>query len=518
VALVNPPSMSTPTMRAQDAVQPLGLAYVAAAVIQAGHALTVVDAVGEALDTLRVWSFERRILLRGISFDEIVARIPEDIDVIGVSCMFSNAWRPTRELLIHLKRARPRARLVLGGEHATACHAHILATCDAVDFCVLGEGEATFCELLDCLAVGVDPSGLHGVASRASPRDLLPLAGVRPSERRPRIRAIASIPEPAWERFPLQRYFDAGFGHGVQRGRTMPILASRGCPYQCTFCSSPSMWTTKWTARAPADVLAEMKRYMVRYGATDFAFYDLTAIVARAWIVEFCDLIIDEGLDITWQLPTGTRSEAIDAEVVRLLYRSGCRNIDYAPESGAPSVLRRIKKRVNLDRMMESIGAAVDGGLEVKVNIILGFPDETPAEIAETYAFIARLARRGIEAVGVFAFCPYPGTELFDDLLARGAIRLDDAYFDALVVTDFGRLVSSNERFSALELQALALGAHALFHAVQLGAHPSRVLRTVLQIARREQTSKAAKAIEAMRTRTRAWRELSRGVPRGADG
>jgi radical SAM superfamily enzyme YgiQ (UPF0313 family) len=68
------------------------------------------------------------------------------------------------------------------------------------------------------------------------------------------------------------------------------------------------------------------------------------AIVKREWIVRFCRLILARGLSFTWQLPSGTRSEAIDAEVAELLHRSGCRNVSYAPESGSPETLARIKK------------------------------------------------------------------------------------------------------------------------------------------------------------------------------
>ena len=510
VVLVHPPAASTPTLRAEEAVPPLGLAYVAAAARQAGHSVQVVDAVGEGLERFSVFDAGRRIILRGLPAEEITSRIPEDANVIGLSCMFSGAWRPNRALIEHVKRARPRARIVLGGEHATACHEHILATCASVDFCVLGEGEETFCRLLQAIAEGSADAPPPGVASRGrSGPAAAAVATLPPTQRRPRVRDIHAIAEPAWDLFPLERYLDGGYAHGVTRGRTMPILASRGCPYQCTFCSSPNMWTTKWVARRPRDVLEEMKRYQQRYGAGDFAFYDVTAIVDRRWIVEFCGLVLDEDLRITWQLPSGTRSEAIDAAVAELLYRSGCHNLDYAPESGAPSVLRRIKKRVDLDRMVRSIRDAVAAGLEVKVNFIIAFPDETLGEIRQTIRLAARLARLGVEAVGLFAFCPYPGSELFDDLLARGKIRLDDAYFDAMVATDAARIVSYNRHLDATQLFTLSMGARAAFYAIQLLTHPSRVLRLASEMARGARTSKTAKGFEAMRMRRRAWRVLS---------
>jgi len=186
-----------------------------------------------------------------LPFDEIVARIPSDTDVIGVSCMFSNAWYPTRDLLVAIRARLPQAWIVLGGEHATACASHVLETCAAVDACVLGEGEHTMLALLACLESGGEAAAVAGVAARRDGR--VPRGGrdLVKSLRGPRIAALDGIPRPAWDLFPIERYIAGQFNHGVVRGRTMPILASRGCPYQCTFCSSPAMWTTKWSARRP---------------------------------------------------------------------------------------------------------------------------------------------------------------------------------------------------------------------------------------------------------------------------
>ena len=125
-----------------------------------------------------------------------------------------------------------------------------------------------------------------------------------------------------------------------------PLMATRGCPYRCTFCSSPSMWGTNWYARDPRDVIAEIKCYLTQYRIEHLEFYDLTAVVDRRWIMEFTALLRAERLPITWRLPSGTRSEALDEEVLGAMVASGCEAIVYAPESGSPRTLARVKKRV----------------------------------------------------------------------------------------------------------------------------------------------------------------------------
>jgi radical SAM superfamily enzyme YgiQ (UPF0313 family) len=270
---------------------------------------------------------------------------------------------------------------------------------------------------------------------------------------------------------------------GVNLGRSMPMLASRGCPYRCTFCSNPRMWGTLWRVRDPQDVFDEMCNYMDDYGATNFDFYDLTAIVRRDWIVSFCRLIIASGREFTWQLPSGTRSEAIDEEVTRLLYESGCRYVNYAPESGSDEILERIKKRISKEKMLESMRSAVRSGIKVKANFILGFPGERPRHILDTYRFILSMSLVGIQDISVFPFSPYPGSELFDFVRQRGDVELDEAYFLSLSqYTDPRYTKSYCENFSALTLRLLCLVAMGLFYFVSYLRRPARFVQLVRNV------------------------------------
>ena len=132
-------------------------------------------------------------------------------------------------------------------------------------------------------------------------------------------------------------------------------MGSRGCPYQCTFCSNPTMWTTRYIVRGIDDLIAEIKSYIERYDITALQFYDLTAITKKRWTIEFCERLMAEGIRIKWSLPSGTRSEALDAETLALLKKTGCNYLVYAPESGSPETLKAIKKRIELDRLTESV-------------------------------------------------------------------------------------------------------------------------------------------------------------------
>lgn len=504
VCLVRLPTLASASAVGQDAVPPLGLAYVAAAVRAAGHHVSGVDAVGEAVHQYSRVPWDAGALLHGLRVEEVVARIDPVADVIGVSCMFSVEWPVAKQLLAAVRHRFPSALVVLGGEHVTACPEFSLRG-GAADVAVLGEGEETFVELLAAHATGRGLADVAGIAFRAADGSI-----VR-SPRRARIRDVDDIAPPDWNVFPVSPYIDNALTHGANLGRSMPILASRGCPYQCTFCSSPLMWTTRWSARRPDAVIAEMKEYMRRFRATNFDFYDLTAIVKKSWIVEFCRLLIAERLDVTWQLPTGTRSEAIDEEVAQLLHASGCRIISYAPESGSRAELARIKKRIDPDRMVASMRAARRAGLVIKVNFVLGFPDMTWRDVRETFGFLARLAGLGVHDVNVFPFSPYPGSALFDRLLGDGRVRLDDEYFRALLAyNDPEHSVSYADLVGSRALSWLNLAAMAFFYSLSLSLRPRRAATLAASLLGRDTSTRFTMALANRRRRRLAMRMAAR--------
>ena len=500
VALVRTPTLTNVTALGQDAVPPIGLAYIAGSLRWAGHHVTAVDAVGEAVHQYTRVPWSQHALIHGMRTEEIVARLDPATDVVGVSCMFSVEWLVVRRVLEAIRAAFPKALIVVGGEHVTACPEFTLTNCPAIDAGVLGEGEEAILDLLDAHIAGRDFGTVPGVVYRSG--DTVVRTG-----HRSRIRTIDDIPEPYWEIFPLATYIDNALTHGANLGRSMPILASRGCPYQCTFCSSPSMWTTFWTARKPELLVAEMKKYMARYGVTNFDFYDLTAIVRKDWILQFGKLLLDEKLNITWQLPSGTRTEVIDAEVSQLLYASGCRIINYAPESGSAPELKRIKKKVTPDRMVESMRAAHRAGLQIKSNFIFGLPGSSWGDIARTYGFLARIAWAGVDDVGVFPFSPYPGSELFEQLRREGRVTLDEPYFTSLLAyTDPGNSVSYVDFLGSRTLSWLNLSAMAFFYICSFVRRPSRAFKLLSALIRRDTSTKFTAALNTRRRKQIAMR------------
>ena len=491
ITLIRPPIAMRKNPVSMPAIPPIGLAYVASSLREAGHHVDVIDAFGENVSQLI--GFNDCVDYVGLSILEIVDRVAPQTQLIGVSCMFSQEWPGNRALIEALKSRLPSVPIMMGGEHATALCEYIMHNSPAVDFCVLGEGEETVVEFVQALFTTGDLSKIHGIAYRHNGQ-------IVKAPRRGRVRDIDSFPVPAWDLFPVHNYLDRGLCTGAFKGRTMPILATRGCPFQCTFCSSPNMWTQRWIARNPRLLLEEMKWLIEKYQVENFEFSDLTAIVKKQWTVEFSRLLLESGLRIEWQLPTGTRSEAIDAEVCNLLYKSGCRSLVYAPESGSPTELKRIKKALHLDRTIESMKSALRAGINVRSNFVLGFPGETHREVLESFKFLFKLAWIGVHDITHFVFVPYPGTELFEELRKKGRIQeLNDEYFtNLLAFTELNNSISYTDYISSSQLAFYRIAAQVWFYGLMFLFRPWRLVQTLFYVFQEKQRSRMEVVLKHM--------------------
>ena len=462
---------------------PLGLAYVAAVLRDDKHTITVIDALGLAPEQMTpdgdIWRL-------GLSPEEVIERIPADTQAIGLTSMWSYSWPIVRELIHKVKAAFPKVPIVCGGEHFTAVP-ELSMDQAPIDFLVLGEGEETAVALFRALELGLDYSIIPGIAFRAVD------GKSKMNPRRDRIKSVDELPWPAWEYFDIEAYSSNRLVSGIYYGKTVPILATRGCPYQCTYCSSPNMWTTRWYAREPKDVIDEIEAYHKKYGATNFPFQDLTAILKREWVVDFCREVETRKLAITWQLPAGTRSEIIDEEVARLLVRSGCRSLNFAPESGSERTRKHMKKMLTDEKLFRAVHASVKAGLNVGAFFVLAYPTDEKEDMQATVRLAARLGRAGVDDVSAGFFFPLPSTEITRQLEKEGKITYSDAFLQ-LPIYVHNKFLSEDRKFcdafTAAQLTRWKYKVVAAFYLNSFLFRPGRVFRILWNFVRGKETSK----------------------------
>ncbi len=508
ILLLRPPSVFSASTYSAPVTMPLANAYLAANLLRHGHSVTNLDALGEDIDHIDV-SYDPHVRYRGLSTPNILDRITERPDGIGVSVMFSQDWPHIEDMINAIRAKFPSVPILAGGEHPTAAGEYVLRSCPAVTQVALGEGEETVVEWAEWLDGKRKLEDVGGIQYLGSDGNL------KSNVRRDRIRDVDQLPWPAWHLFDLEPYFRVGEGHGVERGRSMPLVATRGCPYQCTFCSSPFMWTTRYVMRAIPDVVDEIEHYMKHYRAENIDFFDLTAVVKKDWILSFCAEIKRRGLKLSWQLPSGTRSEVMDAEVLAAMASAGCLNVTYAPESGSVRTLKEIKKKVKLPRLFESIRYAKREGIFVKCNLIIGFPRETRWDMLQTLWLAIKAAILGVDDVGLFAYSPYPGSELYEYLLGTGAIpKMDRDYFTSLM-TFMDLKQSSNycENVGEVEIAVYRLIGMSAFYGLAYLLRPARIRRAIRNYRAGRSDTVFEERLFALLHRRKLERERNRPVP-----
>jgi anaerobic magnesium-protoporphyrin IX monomethyl ester cyclase len=489
ICLIRPSRFMVLSAVTMNPAPPLGLAFIAAALREAGHEVYLIDSIGEAPSQVNVL-FENYIS-NGLTCEEIASRIKVGTDIIGVSSMFSMNWMEDRKLIDYLGERFPDAVLIAGGEHITAAPEFSLKQAKHLQVCVLGEGEETIVDLIRAYESDTDLARVNGIIFKTTDGSIFQ------TEKRNRIKTIDKIPYPAWDLLPVESYQENNMVYGVTQERSLPLLASRGCPYACTFCSNPVMWGKKYTIRTPQQVADEIEFFHQKYNINNFDFFDLTAVLKKDWVVEFATEILKRGLKITWQLPAGTRSEAIDRECARHLYLSGCRYLSYAPESGSLEILKLIKKKVNLDRMLESMRYAYEEKLHLKLNMIFGLPDERHTDVWQTFWFLIKCSWIGVHEIGPSSFQPYPGSALFDRLVNEGKINMnDDKYFFEMVKSDdFFQNSFYNDNMSIRWMQFYQVLGIIIFYASNFLFRPIRFVRLLKGVITRDYNSKLESAI-----------------------
>lgn len=487
VTLIRPPAYSTGLMGAQ-LVPFLGIAYIGAAAREAGHNVDIIDMCGENITRTEV--VKGKYIAYGMPFSALNKRLKPS-EVIAFTSSFSQEWVFHRELIQYVHNLSPESVLVAGGEHITALPEYCLEDCPELDICVVGEGEETFVRLLEALEKKDHQSKVHGIVYRCD-------GNFCQTPRAERIKEIDKIPTPAWDLIPMENYLSRGLNYHIKRGRTIPMLATRGCPYKCSFCSNTNMWGTTWIARDPKLVVDEMEYYIGHYKAENFVFSDLTAVVRRDRIIDLCNEILNRKIKATWQLPT-LRTESINGDVLKLMYRAGCRDLDFAIESGSDKVLNSVNKRNNPKKIISLIRDGLDIRMNLSTNIILGLPEEGFKDFWKSYFMVMKLSLIGLHEINVLPFIPYPGSKVFKEFLISQKIKLNDDYFFGLFgYTDLSQNVSWSEKFSPRMLNFLRLFLMSSFYILMFISHPKRILQLFINVYHGTTTTKLEGVLKRM--------------------
>lgn len=402
VLLIQPPCTIAPRYT-KEIQPPLGLAYVAACLEQ-DYEVRVLDAACEGWDTEA--REENGLITYGLSFEQIGLHIAEfNPEVVGVSCLFSMQHRNAHRVCEVAKAVNSNVLTVMGGAHPTVLPKETLGDPN-VDFVIIGEGEYSTKELVDCLRDGKDVSGVDGIAFK---RD--GAITVNPKTRF--ITDLDAIPFPARHLLPMEKYFSINLPHGVSSrySPNTPLITSRGCPARCIFCSIHSIWGHKFRARSVDSIMAELRQLKETYGVREVQFEDDNLTFDRKRASALFRKMIAEKLDLAWTTPNGVALWRLDNELLREMRESGCYALCLAVESGDQEFLTKtIHKPLKLEKVKEITRWIRRYGFETTAFFVVGFPNETREQLMNTFRFASAL---DVENTMFYFATPYPGTELY---------------------------------------------------------------------------------------------------------
>lgn len=313
---------------------------------------------------------------------------------------------------------------VIGGIHVSAMPEGTLSE-GAFDIGILGEGEQTFCELVDLFS-----------KNKLSKDTLKAIKGVCFKNNgtfyctpwREEIADLDIIPPPARDLFDMKHYLSYNLLiRGLTGSRITTVMGSRGCPFNCTFCSSKIIF--KGVRQfSPKYIINEIKDLIKQYHIKAIFFTDDTFTINKERIKSLCNLLIEEGFSRKIKWDVQGRANLItwdDLGLLQLMKKAGCVQIDYGFETGSQRILDMLKKGgVAIDDNKRAIEVTKKAGLQVMGTFMLGNPGETENDLRQTKDFIVRNLDK-IDYFQTLISTPYPGTELYEMCLERGVVDRD---------------------------------------------------------------------------------------------
>ncbi len=352
--------------------------------------------------------------------DAIVNFMADPAPIFMVSCM-ANLLPFTLLALRRFKACHPDVCLVLGGVGAFSVERLVLERCPWIDAIGIGEGERTVVELVRAVqggrslagSVRRDLTGVNGIAwhdgisARVNPPAL-------------RIQDLDALPPPAYHLVDLPRY--AGIN----------IISSRGCPFDCSFCSVAPVWGRRPVLRSARSIVAEMTELHVRTGSDLFLFQDEYFVASPERARELSRAILDSGLKVRWK--AFGRVNLTDVATMEAMREAGCVEIRYGIESASDRVLSRVVKGFDSENALRVISEAVGIFPAVDAFYMWGFPFETMADFEETLLQMITVRTMGARVLPSM-LCLLPQTPLYQELRKSSTLEFCPELFPEYMFT-----------------------------------------------------------------------------------
>jgi radical SAM superfamily enzyme YgiQ (UPF0313 family) len=393
VTFLNPPQTNSKYKFLGVVAPSLGIGYMAAVLEQHNIDVDVLDASALELTYEEIG-------------EEILKRNP---DIVSIS-----ALTPTIGVALDsadkIKQVKPDTIVVLGGYHPTFEYKSVLEE-ESVDVVVRGEGEYTLLELVRTIENNGDLFNVEGLAFHDENDGSLIVTPERPI-----IENLDELPFPAFHLFPMEKYRILNITTNVAT-----IITTRGCPMQCSFCSSAALHGHKLRRRSVENVVNEIEMRLMEQNIDTIAFMDDTFTLNKRFVKEFCSEIKKRDLKFWWGCTS--RVDTLDRDLLQTMKDAGCITIFIGVESADQQMLEKMNKNITVSKTENAFKLAREVGIRSIASCVIGMPEDTIKSMKQTIKFVKKLNPN----YALYSLAtPYPGTRFYNETFKKNLINIKD--------------------------------------------------------------------------------------------
>ena len=437
---------------------PLGLLSIAGSLKQAGHHVQLYDAIVDADEKRWGAACEGGTYRMGATLEEIKHVVADaSPDLVGISNQYTSQAENAIQTARAVKEVNRNIPVVMGGPHASVMPSTFFEEPGTVDFAVTGEGEYTMVDLVDCLASEGDLKAVNGIVFSEN-------GNLVQQKRRAFITDLDTISLPAYDLLDMERYFyfnkmgkDGRESYRYPESeRSISMITSRGCPFNCIFCSIHLSMGRKFRAHSVAYVLDHIRQVQKQYRIKHIHFEDDNVSFDMDRFSNILDGMMTSRCNFTWDTPNGVRADFLNEAILKKCKESGCTYLRIGVESANEEVSKKIvRKHLDLDTVVNVAKLCRKTNIDLEAFYIIGLPGEMVLQMKDTIDFAVKQERRhGLAPYSMFTATPLIGTDLYKICLDRGYITKELSSNNMATATQGEGMITTDD-FSPETLRVL---------------------------------------------------------------